>query len=1130
MQGGEPVSTMKVSESEGKLEGLATAVTPNNKNSSCGGGISSSSSSSRGGSAKGWQYSDHMENVCGYLMKYTNLVTGWQYRFFVLNNEAGLLEYFVNEQSRNQKPRGTLQLAGAVISPSDEDSHTFTVNAASGEQYKLRATDAKERQHWVSRLQICTQHHTEAIGKNNPPLKSRSFSLASSGNSPISQRRPSQNTISFFNVGHSKLQSMSKRTNLPPDHLVEVREMMSHAEGQQRDLIRGIECLPTSGHLSSLDQDLLMLKATSMATMNCLNDCFHILQLQHASHQKGSLPSGTTIEWLEPKISLSNNYKNGADQPFATEQSKPVAVPEEQSVAESGLLAREPEEINADDEIEDTCDNKEDDLGAVEEQRSVILHLLSQLKLGMDLTRVVLPTFILEKRSLLEMYADFMSHPDLFIAITNGATAEERMIRFVEYYLTSFHEGRKGAIAKKPYNPIIGETFHCSWKMPKSEVASSVFNSSTKGVTNHAPSSEESLNQVGSDCYTVRFVAEQVSHHPPVSGFYAECTERKMCVNAHVWTKSKFLGMSIGVTMVGEGILSLLEHGEEYTFSLPCAYARSILTVPWVELGGKVSVNCAKTGYSASITFHTKPFYGGKLHRVTAEVKHNITNTVVCRVQGEWNSLLEFTYSNGETKYVDLTKLTVTKKRVRPLEKQDPFESRRLWKNVTDSLRESEIDKATEHKRTLEERQRTEERHRTETGTPWKTKYFIKEMTHNNFWLKKIEISVSEAEKRTGRNAMNMQETYTAYLIETRSVEHTDGQSVLTDSLWRRYSEFELLRNYLLVYYPHIVVPPLPEKRAEFVWHKLSADNMDPDFVERRRIGLENFLLRIASHPILCRDKIFYLFLTQEGNWKETVNETGFQLKADSRLKALNATFRVKNPDKRFTDLKHYSDELQSVISHLLRVRARVADRLYGVYKVHGNYGRVFSEWSAIEKEMGDGLQSAGHHMDVYASSIDDILEDEEHYADQLKEYLFYAEALRAVCRKHELMQYDLEIAAQDLASKKQQCEELATGTVRTFSLKGMTTKLFGQETPEQREARIKVLEEQINEGEQQLKSKNLEGREFVKNAWADIERFKEQKNRDLKEALISYAVMQISMCKKGIQVWTNAKECFSKM
>lgn len=69
------------------------------------------------------------------------MLTWWlldDFRFFVLNNESGLLEYFVNEQSRPQKPRGMLPLAGAVISPSDEDSHTFTVNAISGEQYKLR--------------------------------------------------------------------------------------------------------------------------------------------------------------------------------------------------------------------------------------------------------------------------------------------------------------------------------------------------------------------------------------------------------------------------------------------------------------------------------------------------------------------------------------------------------------------------------------------------------------------------------------------------------------------------------------------------------------------------------------------------------------------------------------------------------------------------------------------------------------------------------------------------------------------------------------------------------------------------------------------------------------------------------
>ncbi|KAK7905088.1 hypothetical protein WMY93_017695 [Mugilogobius chulae] len=390
-------------------------------------------------------------------------------------------------------------------------------------------------------------------------------------------------------------------------------------------------------------------------------------------------------------------------------------------------------------------------------------------------------------------------------------------------------------------------------------------------------------------------------------------------------------------------------------------------------------------------------------------------------------------------------------------------------------------------------------------------------------------MTVSEAEKRTGKNSVNMQETYTVYLIETRPAD-SEGGTPVPDMLWRRYSEFELLRTYLLVTYPFVIVPPLPEKRAEFVWHKLSADNLDPDFVERRRVGLENFLLRVASHPLLSNDKIFFLFLTDEKGWRDAVLETGFQDKVDSRLKSLSASFRVKNPDKRFTALKQYSDELNAVISQLLRVRVRVADRLYGVYKVHGNYGRVFSEWSAIEKEMGDGLQSAGHHMDTYAASIDDILEEEEHYADQLKEYLHYTEAVRCVCRKHELLQYELEMAAQDLAYKKQQKEELATGTVRVFSLKGMTTKLFGQESQEQREQKLAALEQSIQEGEELLKEKNHECQEFVQSAWKDIERFKEQKEHDLREALISYAIMQISMCKKGIQVWTNAKECFNKM
>lgn len=48
---------------------------------------------------------------------------------------------------------------------------------------------------------------------------------------------------------------------------------------------------------------------------------------------------------------------------------------------------------------------------------------------------------------------------------------------------------------------------------------------------------------------------------------------------------------------------------------------------------------------------------------------------------------------------------------------------------------------------------------------------------------------------------------------------------------------------------------------------------------------------------------------------------------------------------------------VQNNLCNLLRVRARLVEKQHSLYKLHANYGRVFSEWSAIEKGMGDELQ-----------------------------------------------------------------------------------------------------------------------------------------------------------------------------
>lgn len=91
-----------------------------------------------------------------------------------------------------------------------------------------------------------------------------------------------------------------------------------------------------------------------------------------------------------------------------------------------------------------------------------------------------------------------------------------------------------------------------------------------------------------------------------VSAFYAEHFNKRIQIDGYTWTKSKFLGLSIGVQFVGKAVLSLLDFDEEYVLTFPSAYGRSILTVPWFEMGGQVSVSCAKTGYSSNIEFLTK--------------------------------------------------------------------------------------------------------------------------------------------------------------------------------------------------------------------------------------------------------------------------------------------------------------------------------------------------------------------------------------------------------------------------------------------------------------------------------------------------------------------------------------------
>ncbi|CAG2120068.1 unnamed protein product [Medioppia subpectinata] len=212
----------------------------------------------------------------GQLSKYTNVVKGWQYRWFVLNPTRGTLEYHMLEERKKSHPRGCVYLAGCVVSPSEEDSQTFVVSAACGEVYKLKAADAKQRQYWVNKLRQVALNQENRIAAQHPPLSAgitagavttatSAQMTASGGTSPAVSTTGVAPTFMRGGGGGRQLNTACTAS------LEAVRDLLVQTQRNQRALVDTIET-----HTCS-DAELLLMKATSASTLMSLEQCFAIL-------------------------------------------------------------------------------------------------------------------------------------------------------------------------------------------------------------------------------------------------------------------------------------------------------------------------------------------------------------------------------------------------------------------------------------------------------------------------------------------------------------------------------------------------------------------------------------------------------------------------------------------------------------------------------------------------------------------------------------------------------------------------------------------------------------------------------------------------------------------------------------
>ncbi|KAF9436932.1 hypothetical protein BGZ76_002510 [Entomortierella beljakovae] len=350
--------------------------------------------------------------------------------------------------------------------------------------------------------------------------------------------------------------------------------------------------------------------------------------------------------------------------------------------------------------------------------KNILLGIIAQLGKITDLHRVTLPTFVLEPRSMLERITDFMAHPENIIKVHQIQDPSERFIAVTKYYLSGWHIKPKGV--KKPYNPILGEIFRAQWK----------FGDGTESF----------------------YVAEQVSHHPPISAFYYASPENNLSIVGDLKPKSRFLGNSAATLMQGEIKISFTNlPGEDYFITMPNIYARGVMFGRmFLELGDHAEVRCPKNDLVCQIEFKVKGFVFGTYNAISGKIKRESTGESLYELSGKWSDEIYIRKYNKKDKdtLFDVKTSKIHPKIVEPEEKQEPIESRRLWSKLTAALKVNNQDEATEEKTKVEDEQRQKRKALEDHGLPHVTRFFEPKGDGFDIKLKSISSDPEVAKKQ----------------------------------------------------------------------------------------------------------------------------------------------------------------------------------------------------------------------------------------------------------------------------------------------------------------------------------------------------------------------------------------------
>jgi hypothetical protein len=231
------------------------------------------------------------------------------------------------------------------------------------------------------------------------------------------------------------------------------------------------------------------------------------------------------------------------------------------------------------------------------------------------------------------------------------------------------------------------------------------------------------------------YLAEQVSHHPPISAFRAEYGEY-IRVHGCYFPKGKMVSLNCAAS-IGHGsfIVEFPLSGVSYEINFPSAYVSGIVAgTPKLELGGLVRiVDRTVPEIRAEVEFLRKGWISGsydEVHcRVTAPELETDSANKVYEYKGVWHEKIypvdprRMDKKPGappvEPFFDPVMYERLNRRSHRPLALDcggHPKQSRFVWRNLTTALRSGKTEAAAAAKHAVETAQRAERKRLIEEG------------------------------------------------------------------------------------------------------------------------------------------------------------------------------------------------------------------------------------------------------------------------------------------------------------------------------------------------------------------------------------------------------------------------------